>query len=93
MTAGNQRFTDGIDLDGGPWAGRLFWCPVIKDDEDEVEQYYGHSGIMAWKENMQRSAWLQDHEPSKPKLKAATNNKASKGSSGPVGGPALASLR
>jgi hypothetical protein len=81
VTARNQPFTDGIILDGWRRAGRLFWCPVVKDDEYEVEQHYGHSGITAWKENMQWSAWLQDYEPSKPKPKAATNNKASKGSS------------
>ena len=81
VTARNQPFQDGIILDGWRRAGRLFWCPVIKDDEYEVEQHYGHSGITAWKENMQWSAWLQDYEPGKPKSKAATANKASKGSS------------
>jgi hypothetical protein len=78
VTARNQPFTDGIILDGWRRAGRLFWCPVIKDDEYEVEQHYGHSGITAWKENMQWSAWLQDYEPAKPKSKMATNDKASK---------------
>jgi hypothetical protein len=78
ITARNQPFKDGIILDGWRRAGRLFWCPVIKDDEYEVEQHYGHSGITAWKENMQWSAWLQDYEPGKPKAKAATNNKVSK---------------
>jgi hypothetical protein len=81
VTARNQPFKDGIILDGWRRAGRLFWCPVIKDDEYEVEQHYGHSGITAWKENMQWSAWLQDYEPGKPKSKTATNNKASKGTS------------
>jgi hypothetical protein len=81
VTARNQPFKDGIILDGWRRAGRLFWCPVIKDDEYEVEQHYGHSGITAWKENMQWSAWLQDYEPGKPKSKMATNNKATKGSS------------
>ena len=81
VTARNQPFTDGIILDGWRRAGRLFWCPVIKDDEYEVEQHYGHSGITAWKENRQWSAWLQDYEPEKPKSKAATANKASKSSS------------
>src|SRR5438876_8418264 len=70
VTARNQPFQDGIILDGWRRAGRLFWCPVIKDDEYEVEQHYGHSGITAWKENMQWSAWLQDYEPGKPKTKA-----------------------
>src|SRR5439155_948869 len=80
VTARNQPFKDGIILDGWRRAGRLFWCPVIKDDEYEVEQHYGHSGITAWKENMQWSAWLQDYEPGKPKTKAkmAANNKATK---------------
>jgi hypothetical protein len=62
VTARNQPFQDGIILDGWRRAGRLFWCPVIKDDEYEVEQHYGHSGITTWKENMQWSAWLQDKE-------------------------------
>jgi len=81
ITARNQPFQDGIILDGWRRAGRLFWCPVIKDDEYEVEQHYGHSGITAWKENVQWSAWLQDYEPGKPKSKTATASKASKGSS------------
>jgi hypothetical protein len=76
VTARNQPFQDGIILDGWRRAGRLFWCPVRKDDEYEVEQHYGHSGITAWRENMQWSAWLQDYEPGKPKSKTATNNKA-----------------
>ncbi|HJX82395.1 MAG TPA: hypothetical protein VJ248_10220 [Candidatus Udaeobacter sp.] len=81
VTARNQPFKDGIILDGWRRAGRLFWCPVIKDDEYELEQHYGHSGITAWKENMQWSAWLQDYEPGKPKSKTATASKAGKGSS------------
>jgi hypothetical protein len=75
VTARNQPFKDGIILDGWRRAGRLYWCPVIKDDEYEVEQHYGHSGITAWKENMQWSAWLQDYETGKEKSKTATNNK------------------
>jgi hypothetical protein len=75
VTARNQPFKDGIILDGWRRAGRLFWCPVIKDDEYEVEQHYGHSGITAWKENMQWSAWLQDYEMGKEKPKRAANNK------------------
>lgn len=75
ITARNQPFKDGIILDGWRRAGRLFWCPVIKDDEYELEQHYGHSGITAWKENMQWSAWLQDYEPAKPKAKTATASK------------------
>ena len=75
VTARNQPFQDGIILDGWRRAGRLFWCKVKKDDEYELEQHYGHSGITAWKENMQWSAWLQDYEPSKSKSKAAANKK------------------
>src|SRR5882724_4015161 len=80
VTARNQLFPDGIIIDGWRRAGRLFWCPVIKDDEYEVEQHYGHSGITVWQENMQWSAWLQDYEPGKTKTKAkmAANNKATK---------------
>ena len=62
VTARNQPFQDGIILDGWRRAVRLFWCPVIKDDEYEMEQHYGHSGITMWRENMQWSAWLQDKE-------------------------------
>jgi hypothetical protein len=69
VTARNQPFQDGIILDGWRRAGRLFWCRVKKDDEYEVEQHRGHSGITAWKENMQWSAWLQDYEPGEQKEK------------------------
>lgn len=62
VTARNQRFEDGILLDGWRRAGRLFWCPVKKDDEYEVEQHFGHSGITVWKENMSWSAWLQEYQ-------------------------------
>ena len=62
VTARNQPFQDGIIIDGWRRAGRLFWCPVIKDHEYEAEQHYGHSGITMWRENMQWSAWLQDKE-------------------------------
>ncbi len=72
VTARNQPFQDGIILDGWRRAGRLFWCPVKKDDEYEVEQHYGHSGITAWKENLQWSAWLQDYEPGEQKSKTTT---------------------
>lgn len=75
VTARNQPFKDGVILDGWRRAGRLFWCPVIKDDEYEVEQHYGHSGITAWKENMPWSAWLQDYEPVEQKPKKVTNSK------------------
>jgi hypothetical protein len=73
VTARNQRFEDGILLDGWRRAGRLFWCPVTKDDEYEVEQHYGHSGITVWKENMSWSAWLQEFQTAaQQKPKTAT---------------------
>jgi len=72
VTARNQPFQDGIILDGWRRAGRLFWCPVIKDDEYEVEQHYGHSGITVWKENMKWSAWLQEYGPSEATAKTNT---------------------
>jgi hypothetical protein len=75
VTARNQPFQEGIILDGWRRAGRLFWCKVIKDDEYEVEQHYGHSGITAWRENMPWSAWLQDYEEVAQKPKKATNSK------------------
>src|SRR6266496_3921484 len=37
VTARNQPFQDGIIIDGWRRAGRLFWCPVIKD-QDETEE-------------------------------------------------------
>jgi len=49
ITARNQPFEDGIILDGWRRAGRLFWCKVKKDDEYEIEQHYGHSGVTAWR--------------------------------------------
>jgi len=72
VTARNQRFEDGILLDGWRRAGRLFWCSVKKDDEYEVEQHFGHSGITVWKENMKWSAWLQYYETAEQKPKTAT---------------------
>ena len=71
VTARNQPFKDGILLDGWRRAGRLFWCPVVKDDEYEVEQHYGHSGITVWKENMKWSEWLQEYQ-NEDKTKEAT---------------------
>jgi hypothetical protein len=72
VTARNQPFQDGIILDGWRRAGRLFWCPVIKDDEYEMEQHYGHSGITMWRENMEWSAWLQGQDDTEEKPKEAT---------------------
>jgi hypothetical protein len=45
---------------------------VKKDDEYEVEQHYGHSGITMWRENMKWSAWLQDYLADEPKPKTAS---------------------
>jgi hypothetical protein len=72
VTARNQRFEDGILIDGWRRAGRLFWCPVIKDYEYEKEQHYGHSGITMWKENMKWSAWLQSYSTAEQKPEAAS---------------------
>jgi hypothetical protein len=72
VTARNQPFEDGIILDGWRRAGRLFWCPVKKDDEYEVEQHYGHSGITMWRENTQWSAWLQDYATAEQKPETAS---------------------
>jgi hypothetical protein len=72
ITARNQRFEDGIIIDGWRRAGRLFWCPVKKDDEYEVEQHFGHSGITVWRENMKWSAWLQDYQTAEQKPKTAS---------------------
>jgi hypothetical protein len=72
VTARNQRFDDGILIDGWRRAGRLFWCPVKKDDEYEMEQHFGHSGITVWKENMKWSAWLRDYETAEQKPNTAS---------------------
>src|SRR5437773_9940939 len=61
VTARNQPFQDGIIIDGWRRAGRLCWGAVRKDDEYELEQHYGHSGITAWKEDALYTAWLQDY--------------------------------
>jgi hypothetical protein len=77
VTARNQPFQDGIVIDAWRMAGRLFWCPIKKDHEYEVERGYvpaplGHhtySGITAWKEDARETAWLQDYRPSKTEPK------------------------
>ena len=71
VTARNQPFQDGIIIDGWRRAGRLFWCPVIKDHEYEAEQHYGHSGITMWRENMKWSAWLQTYPSAEEKRQTA----------------------
>ena len=72
VTARNQRFEDGILIDGWRRAGRLLWCPVIKDYEYEKEQHYGHSGITMWKENMKWSGWLQSYATAEQKPETAS---------------------
>ena len=70
VTARNQPFQDGIVLDGWRRGGRLFWCPVKNDPEYEVGRrgLLGHlgghlrTGITAWKEDFQETAWLQDNQ-------------------------------
>ena len=79
VTARNQLFVDGIVLDGWRKAGRLFWCPVKKDREYEIGRRnllgqlggHPHSGITAWKEDLQETALLQENRPSpaQPKRK------------------------
>src|SRR5438874_1404842 len=72
VTAKNQPFIDGIVLDGWRRGGRLFWCPVKNDPEYEVGRrgLLGHlggylrTGITAWKEDFQETAWLQDNQSS-----------------------------
>src|SRR6185437_15543215 len=71
VTARNRPFQDGIIIDGWRRAGRLFWCPVIKDHEYEAEQHYGHSGITMWRENMKWSAWLQTYPSAEEKRQTA----------------------
>jgi len=68
VTALNQPFQDGIVLDGWRRGGRLFWCPVKSDPEYEAGRrgllgHLGghlHTGITAWKEDLQETAWLQE---------------------------------
>ena len=70
VTARNQPFHEGIVLDAWRKGGRLFWCQLKKDREYEVQhgitlnQLGGHprSGITAWKEDLQETAWLQEHQ-------------------------------
>src|SRR5215475_1369788 len=75
VTARNQPFQDGIIIDGWRRAGRLFWCPVIKDHEYEAEQHYGHSGITMWRENMKWSTWLQTYPSTEEKPETASTTR------------------
>ncbi len=77
VTARNQPFQNGILMDAWRNGGRLFWCPVRKDPEYEIGNgvalnqlgRHPHSGITAWKEDLQESAWLQEdrHRKVEPK--------------------------
>jgi hypothetical protein len=77
VTARNQPFLDGIVLDGWRKAGRLFWCPVKKDREYEIGHRnllgqlgrHPHSGITAWKEDLQETAWLQENHSARAEPK------------------------
>ena len=74
VTALNQWFYDGIVLDGWRRAGRLFWCHVRDDDEYEAGRHgflghlggHIHTGITAWKEDLQGTRSLQP-QPLAPK--------------------------
>jgi hypothetical protein len=79
VTARNQPFQEGIVLDGWRRGGRLFWCTVKSDTEYEAGRrgllgHMGghlHTGITAWKEDLQESARLQENQSAKmePKRK------------------------
>lgn len=60
VTARGQPFRDGIIIDGWRKGGRLYCCPVTKDSSNK------------WKEDLQETAWLQDHGPRKQKVRSAT---------------------
>ena len=70
VTARNQPFPDGIVVDGWRRGGRLFWCPVKNDHEYEAGRrgllgHLGghlHTGITAWKEDLQETARLQKNQ-------------------------------
>jgi hypothetical protein len=77
VTARNQPFADGIVLDGWRRGGRLFWCPVKNDHEYEAGRrgllgHLGghlHTGITAWKEDLQETALLQENQSAKAEPK------------------------
>ncbi|PYJ81555.1 MAG: hypothetical protein DME73_07245 [Verrucomicrobia bacterium] len=77
VTAWNQPFADGIVLDGWRRGGRLFWCPVKNDHEYEAGRrgllgHLGghlHTGITAWREDLQETALLQENQSAKAELK------------------------
>lgn len=67
VTARNQPFQEGILLDAWRHGGELFWSKVDQDREYDVGQRFarnrlgGHreAGIIAWKEDLPETAWLQ----------------------------------
>ena len=77
VTARDQPFLDGIVLDGWRRSGKLFWCPVKSDPEYEAGRrgllgHLGghlHTGLTAWKEDLQETALLQENQPAKPQPK------------------------
>jgi hypothetical protein len=77
ITAQNQPFEDGIILDGWRRAGRLFWCHVKDDHEYELGHHFflghvggdAHTGITAWKEDVQETALLQPEPLPRSKTK------------------------
>ena len=77
VTARNQPFLDGIVLDGWRRSGRLFWCSVKNDGEYEAGRrgllgHLGghlHTGITAWKEDLQETAGLQENQSVKAEPK------------------------
>ena len=79
VTARNQPFQEGIVLDGWRRGGRLFWCAVKDDHEYELGRrgllgHLGgglHTGITAWREDLQETARLQENQSAKmePKRK------------------------
>ena len=77
VTALNQPFQDGIVLDGWRRGGRLFWCPVKNDHEYEAGRrgllgHLGghlHTGITAWKEDLQETALLQENQSARAEPK------------------------
>lgn len=79
VTARGQKFENGIVLDAWRRAGRLWWSPVMKDYDYEVRRGTSlnrlgaeHSGVTAWKEDLQESGWLQENNAT---AKAQTKRK------------------
>jgi hypothetical protein len=71
VTARNQRFEEGIVMDGWRNSGELFWCPLKEDIAyrrvpSPFLQRSPDGGALnnstAWKENALYTTWLQDYE-------------------------------